>query len=239
MIDLLRTAPHCTGLLISLHGPDAATHEAFTNTPGSFKETCENIRRATAAGLRVHTSTVLTRPNWNQVRATVDLARRLGAQRAVFNRYIGPPMPDLEPDEQQFREAMRDIEALRRTAIGHQPSAISVKYGNCIPQCFEPSSSTGCWAGVAYCTIDPWGNLRPCNHSPTIAGNILEEPIEAISHNDIMNRWRARQWSGCKDCVELEICHGGCRAMAEIRMRIGIRCSVSRFKRIPAVGLPN
>jgi AdoMet-dependent heme synthase len=216
-IDLLRTVSQCSGLLISLHGPDAVSHDAFTCTPSSFEEACENIRRATAAGLRVHTSTVLTCHNYDRVREVAALAFSLGAQRAVFNRYIGFPMPDLEPEPWQLRQAMHDIERMRQYGANGQGSAFSVKYGNCIPQCFAPSSSTGCWAGVAYCTIDPWGNLRPCNHSPTIAGNILEEPIEAIWHNDIMNRWRARQWGGCETCAELETCHGGCRAMAEIR----------------------
>lgn len=215
VIDLLKAAPQCGGLLISLHGSNAATHEEFTCTPGSFEETCENTRCAASAGLRVHTSTVLTRHNYDCIQDIATLAQSLGAQRAVFNRYIGLPMPDLEPAEWQLEQAISDIEALRRSVVsGGRPA---VKYGNCIPQCFAPSSSTGCWAGVAYCTIDPWGNLRPCNHSPTIAGNILEEPIEAIWHNKIMNRWRARLLEQCQDCSALETCHGGCRALAEIR----------------------
>jgi AdoMet-dependent heme synthase len=213
IIDLLKTAPH-TGLLISLHGSDAAAHEAFTHTPGSFQETCENIRRAAAAGLRVHTSTVLTLHNYNRVPEVVALAQSLGARRAVFNRYLGRPLPDLEPDEQQLRRAVRDIEAVRR-----RPSSFDVKYGNCIPQCFVPSASTGCWAGVAYCTIDPWGNLRPCNHSLTIAGNILKESLETLWQGNTMERWRGLLMEQCEACAELHICHGGCRALTEIRQR--------------------
>jgi radical SAM protein with 4Fe4S-binding SPASM domain len=217
IIDLLKDTPQCGGLLVSLHGPDAATHEAFTNTPGSFEETCENVRRATDAGLRVHTSTVLTCHNWNRVREIVTLAQALGAKRAVFNRYIGPPMPDLEPDERQLRQAMRDIDELRQQAISHQPSAISVKYGNCIPQCFALSSSTGCWAGVAYCTIDPWGNLRACSHSPLVVGNVMETPIEELWRSETLDRWRALRPAECENCGELSTCHGGCRALMEIR----------------------
>lgn len=217
LIDLLQATPQCGGLLISLHGPDAATHEAFTHTPGSFEETCDNIRRATAAGVRVHTSTVLTRDNWDRVSEIVALAQKLGARRAVFNRYLGPPMPGLEPEESQLRRAMDDIESLRCRGIRHPASAISVKYGNCIPQCFKPSSSTGCWAGVAYVTIDPWGNLRPCNHSPLVLGNVLETSIEDLWQSKAMNRWRALLPDECKECDALSTCHGGCRAMIEIR----------------------
>ncbi|MBN1429773.1 MAG: radical SAM protein [Anaerolineae bacterium] len=217
MIDLLTGTPQRSGLLISLHGPDAVTHEMFTNTPGSFDETCENIQRATVANLRVHTSTVLTRYNWNRVREIVTLAQMLGAKRAVFNRYLGLPMPDLEPEEWQLRQAMWGIDELGCQAVNHQPAAISVKYGNCIPQCFMPSSSTGCWAGITYGTIDPQGNLRPCNHSPLVVGNVLEASLEELWRSEAMNRWRALLPAECEECGELSTCHGGCRALIEIR----------------------
>lgn len=214
IIDLLKSTPQCGGLLISLHGSDATTHEAFTNTPSSFEETCENILRATKAGLRIHTSTVLTRHNYNQIKEIVALSQKLGAQRAVFNRYIGPYVPGISLDEWQIKYAIQEIERLKRSAISFQHCPI--KYGNCFPQCFTSNSSTGCWAGIAYCTIDPWGNLRPCNHSPMIAGNILEEPIEVIWQNEIMNRWREMRPEQCLNCTQVETCHGGCRAQAEL-----------------------
>jgi radical SAM protein with 4Fe4S-binding SPASM domain len=211
LLGFLATLPREQfGLLISLHGPDAATHETFTQTPGSFEETCANIRRAAGAELRVHTSTIIMRQNYNRLSEMVALAKTLQAERAVFNRYLGPPMPAIEPDERQLRQAMRAIESL-------QKSGENVRYGNCIPQCFAPSSSTGCWAGVAYCTIDPWGNVRPCNHSSTLAGNILREPLEAIWQSETMNHWRALTPKQCRGCSQLDVCHGGCRALVEIR----------------------
>ena len=218
-INLLQKSLTCSGLLISLHGHDADSHVGFTHTPNSFAETCENIRRAAAAGLNIHTSTVLTRHNWNQVQEIVELSQSLGAKRAVFNRYLGPPMPEIEPEPWQIRTAVQDIERLmQRMNTGANPS-FTVRYGNCIPQCFTPSSSTGCWAGVAYCTIDPWGNVRPCNHSPTIVGNLFAESIETLWHNKTMNHWRELMPSQCHTCTEFGTCRGGCRALVEIRER--------------------
>ena len=216
LIGLLKAADHFGGALVSLHGPDAITHETFTQLPGSFEETCQNIQRATDAGLRVHISTVLTRYNYDRVQDVVELARSLGAQRVVFNRYIGPTSSDLLlPDAFQLHQAVLRIESLRRSAS--QSPQFTIRYGNCIPQCFAPSSSTGCWAGIAFCAIDPWGNVRPCTHSPTIAGSILQEPIETVWSSEIMRHWRLRLSSQCKACPILEICHGGCKAVGEIR----------------------
>jgi len=210
LVTFLQTVPQCRGLLVSLHGATDASHEAFTCVPGSFAETCANIRRAVAAGLNVTTSTVVTGYNWYDIEDIARLSQKLGANHAVFNRYLGNPLPQIEPDEGQLRQAVETIDRLRRQ--GRQ-----VKFGNCIPQCFYPSSSTGCLAGVAYCTIDPWGNVRPCNHAPLVCGNLLEQSTEEIWHGEAMNHWRGMIAEQCWHCVELPRCHGGCRAVAMIQ----------------------
>jgi radical SAM protein with 4Fe4S-binding SPASM domain len=158
----------------------------------------------------VTTSTVITRHNWREMGDVVRLSRKLEANHAVFNRYLGESLPQTEPDEDQLHQAIEAIDELRRRGD-------RVKFGNCIPQCFHPSSSTGCLAGVAYCTVDPWGNVRPCNHAPLTCGNLLERSIEEIWRGEDMNRWRGMISEQCWRCLELPRCHGGCRAVAMIK----------------------
>ena len=210
LVTFLHAVPQCRGLLVSLHGATTASHDAFTRVPGSFAETCANVRHVVTAGLNVTTSTVITSYNWYEVEDIVRLSQKLGANHAVFNRYLGKPLPQIEPSEDQLRQAVEAIDDLRRRED-------RVKFGNCIPQCFRSSSSTGCLAGVAYCTVDPWGNVRPCNHAPLTCGNLLERSIEEIWHGDGMNRWRGMIPEQCRRCLELPRCHGGCRAAAMIR----------------------
>ena len=210
LVAFLQTVPQCRGLLVSLHGSMAAAHDAFTRVSGSFDETCANVRRAVNASLNVTTSTVITSRNWHQVHDIVRLSRDLGANHAVFNRYLGESQSHIAPDEDQLRQAMEVIDSLRRQGS-------PIKFGNCIPQCFYPSSSSGCLAGVAYCTVDPWGNVRPCNHAPLICGNVLERSIEEIWHGEAMARWRGMIAEQCWHCLELSRCHGGCRAVAMIQ----------------------
>ena len=212
LIALLRDTPQCKGLLISLHGATATSHDAFTNVPGSFYETHTNIGRAVAAGLSVTASTVITKHNWQEIGAIVALSQELGAHHAVFNRYLGPPLPEIEPSQEQLQHAIQTIEYISQWPTnGQQPK---VKFGNCIPQCFYPSSSIGCLAGIAYCSIDPWGNVRPCNHAPLICGNLLEQSLEEIWNSEAMEYWRGLIPSQCKHCLELPKCHGGCQALA-------------------------
>lgn len=212
LVTFLRVSPHCVGLLVSLHGATAASHDAFTGVLGSFDETCANVRRAVAAGLNVTTSTVITGYNWREIGDVARLSRELGANHAVFNRYLGKPLQQVEPDDAELRRAIEMVETLRRRGE-------RVKFGNCIPQCFHPSSSTGCLAGIAYCTVDPWGNVRPCNHAPLVCGNLLAQPIEEIWCSEAMSRWRDMIVEQCWRCLELPRCHGGCRAVAMLRDR--------------------
>lgn len=212
LIERLRGRPQFSGLLISLHGATAASHEFFTRVPGSFARTQANIRAAAAAGITVAVSTILTRQSCDEVEAVVALARDLGAQHVAFNRYIGAPLPGVEPTLIQLAGAVRQIEALIES--GARPP---VQYGICMPQCFMPNHSEGCLAGAAYAAIDPWGDLHPCTHSPTSAGSLLLSPLEALWHGPVMETWRASVPDECTGCAAYARCHGGCRVQRELR----------------------
>jgi radical SAM protein with 4Fe4S-binding SPASM domain len=207
VLEALRDTPNLFGLLVSLHGARAASHEVFNGVPGSFDETVTNIERAVAAGIPVTLSTVLHSANLDELVETVALAQSLGADHVVFNRYLGLPVPEIGITDAQLMEATQAVDSMHEQG---QPAS----FGICIPQCFTPSSSTGCWAGVASCTVDPWGNLRPCNHSPLIGGNLLMGTLEEAWNSPEMERFRQAVPEACQTCAAFPICHGGCRALA-------------------------
>lgn len=207
VIRLLRGTAACEGLLVSLHGPDARTHEAFSSAPGSFAETAANIRRAADAGLDVATSMVIHRGNWDRIAETLHLALSLGAHHVICNRFIGPPAAGVTPSQTQLRAAIAAIESLR--AAG-QP----IRFGNCIPQCFATSSARACTAGSAFATVDPWGRVRPCNHAPLVAGDLRTQSVQEVWQGEAMAYWRSLVPADCTTCAALATCHGGCRAQA-------------------------
>jgi radical SAM protein with 4Fe4S-binding SPASM domain len=195
------------GFLISLHGPTATAHEAFTRQPGSFVETLANIRMAIKARLPVSLSCIITRLNWHLVEEMVKTAKGLGANSVVFNRYLGANTTTLAAGAEELQSAIHSIEILR--AAGEP-----VKLGNCLPACFAPTSQAGCLAGIAFFTVDPWGRARPCNHASLLCGNLLQQSVEAIWHSPTMARWRALYSAQCESCAALATCRGGCRAQA-------------------------
>ncbi len=211
LIGYLKTFPQFVGMLISLHGADATTHEAYSGICGSFDETVTNIRRAVVAGLNVATSTVIHKHNFDQIPPIVEFSNTLGANLAVINRYLGKPLPQIETSAAELKMAVQVVEQLH-----HQGAR--VKFGTCVPQCFVGNSSTGCLAGAAYCAISPWGELRPCNHSSTVAGNLLKQSIDETWHSAEMETWRGLMPNECEiECTAFAKCHGACRALIEIR----------------------
>lgn len=209
IVQLLKRVPVFQGLLISLHGPSPESHEAFTCVDGSFIGALSSVRMAREAGLPVNLSCVITHHNWNQVAEVVEMAQGLGASGVIFNRYLGHHAAGLTASAAELRSAVHTI--TRLWATGH-----NVKLGNCVPQCFAHTGQAGCLAGLAFFTIDPWGKVRPCNHAPLVAGDLLHEPVEQIWHSPHMAHWRSLTPSQCTDCSLVTSCQGGCRAQALI-----------------------
>ncbi|MHC4643106.1 MAG: SPASM domain-containing protein, partial [Planctomycetota bacterium] len=74
-----------------------------------------------------------------------------------------------------------------------------------------------CAAGTerAYYTIDPVGNVRPCNHTSTIIGNLFEMPLKEIVESEKLMSFRQARPTFCAGCDLEEECLGGCKAAAE------------------------
>jgi radical SAM protein with 4Fe4S-binding SPASM domain len=214
VIRFLAGRQHLEGILVSVHGAQATSHEAFTATPGSFGEAVTNARRAAQAGVRVVTSTVITHQNCGGIEEIVALTQDMGVERATFSRFIGPSLPGIEASEEELRLAVRDLEWLMGN--GHFPGKEreALRYGSPIPHCFVANRSNGCMAGFVHATVDPWGNLRPCPHVPTIVGNVLDQEFEQIWRSPIMETWREGLLDLCDGCSIADECRSGCQAQA-------------------------
>jgi radical SAM protein with 4Fe4S-binding SPASM domain len=210
LIRQLLGRPRLAGLLVSLHGCRSESHEAFSGVTGSFHETVRNVRLALDAGITVALSTIITRHSLPELAGVVELAQGLGVQHVAFNRYLGAPDPEIEPTHAQMQTAVKEIERLIR-------GGLPVKYGIGMPQCFHTNSSEGCLAGVAYVAIDPWGRVHPCSHSPSLVGSLHEMSLAQLWRSAAMEVWRALMPLVCIDCAAYTVCHGGCRAVQELR----------------------
>lgn len=208
VISLFADCKYLDGLLISLHGSDPDSYRAFVVTD-SFDIVIRNIQRATQAGLRVGTNTILLKSNVDQIEDIARLSFSLGAQSAAFSRYYGHSIPSLELSELELHNAIHRIAQLREAES-------RVVFNNCVPMCFSDVDipTKGCTSGFTHCTIDPLGNARPCTHSPFMLGNVLEQDISAIWDSAPLWEWRNLVPESCTGCGVFNKCRGGCRATA-------------------------
>jgi radical SAM protein with 4Fe4S-binding SPASM domain len=206
IIDLYQEQKNCLGMLVSLHSSTSHSHNTLVNDNNAFAETCANIRRAADAGIEVFTNTILSKESCEQVEDIIRLSEELGAEYAVFNRFLGKENPH-HPSEEQFRDTVLQIEDLHKQGV-------SCRIGNCVPKCFAPNSTEGSNAGIEHCAISPQGLVRPDNLTSTVFGNIFEQSITEIWQSEQARQYRQQIAPACLNCVELSRCRGGDRSVA-------------------------
>ena len=78
------------------------------------------------------------------------------------------------------------------------------------------SYGTHCAAAKDFFVIDPAGQVRTCNHSPIVVGNVFDNEI--ISNTAYWNVFAQGQYHPlmCHYCKSICICDCGCREVANI-----------------------
>lgn len=207
VIKILQAQPCFLGLLISLHGSNATDHCGFTESPAkAFVDTCYNIKATTQEGLRVFTNTVITNKNFDKISDIVSLSQQLGAEMAVFNRFVATEHA-LMPTPQQLSIALQTILGLRQ-----QGNACRI--GNSIPKCFFPHNAYAAPAGFELCHISPSGKVRPDNFSNFGFGNLFFNDLSNIWNSDKAHFFRNHIPNSCLDCAALPACRGGVKSLS-------------------------
>jgi len=197
-------------------------HDTLSGREGAFDRVTLAVADLKAAGQMVVCVFVATKLNLPTWRETAELAVALGADGIMFNRF-NPGGRGAENVE-RLQASPEDLTAALDTA-----EEISAEYDfpiSCsiaMPPClfdtdkYERLTFGFCAAGTerAYYTLDPMGNVRPCNHSPTVLGNIRQTPFWQMADSPAMRAFMAARPAFCGGCkLEME-CLGGCKAAAE------------------------
>jgi radical SAM protein with 4Fe4S-binding SPASM domain len=198
-------------------------HDRLSGLPGSW----DAVLRA-MANIRLHhgqfvAAFVATRINIGDVREVMRMAFAFGARAVMFNRFNAGGrglihLEELGPGLGQLRQALGEAEA---ASIEYGlPVACSIPIQPClIDMSAYPHLGFGfCAAGTerAYYTLDPLGNVRPCNHTPTVLGNLFEESFADLVAPERMADFVAAIPPACAGCSRRAECQGGCKAAAQV-----------------------
>jgi radical SAM protein with 4Fe4S-binding SPASM domain len=198
-------------------------HDELSGSRGAWQAVLSAITAIRSQHGQVVASFVATRRNISHLQQVNRLAFAFGARGLMLNRFnpggrSREHMVDLLPSVEQVKQALETAEAAVKEysfpiscSIPIQPCLIDISH--------YPHLGFGyCAAGSerAYYTLDPLGNLRPCNHSELILGNLLEEPFSQLITAERMSPFKCAIPEYCRDCSLRKECQGGCKASAQV-----------------------
>jgi len=209
---------------VPLLSSEAAIHDRLSGSAGAFDRVTEAIADLKLAGQHVVGVFVATRLNLHTWRDTIELGVALGLDGIMLNRFNpgGAGLGNLELLQAAPGELQAALDVAEELAEAYDiPISCSIAMPPCLFDTgrYRRLSFGFCAAGTgrAYTTIDPAGNVRPCNHSPTILGSLrsptarLGELLESAALREFV----AARPAFCAGCRLEETCLGGCKAAAE------------------------
>lgn len=198
-------------------------HDRMSGSVGAFDAVLAALAHIRAHHGHAAVVFVATQDNLDQVGGVLELAFAFGVRGVLLNRF-NPGCTDadevtrLMPGVDDLRGALARADAVAGR-LGMQVSC-SIPIQPCLIDLngFRHLRSGFCAAGTerAYTTLDAAGNVRPCNHTATVLGNVWEEPVERIMAPERIESFTSAVPDVCGDCSRVATCQGGCRAAAEV-----------------------
>ncbi len=197
-------------------------HDALTGTPGSWQRVLRSLDQLQALGARVVPVVILTRENCVGLAATLSLLAGRGLRQVMINRFNpgGRGLAELAallPPPAELRAAFAVADA-QAAALGLRITS-NVGLPHCLvdPHAYPHLRFTSCSADLEQrpLVLDLDGNLRLCNHSPVVFGNLFAAPLAELLGCEYLERWRTAVPAACAGCERFPRCFGGCRAAAE------------------------
>ena len=208
---------------LPLLGATREAHDRISGRQGAFDDVTQAIAHCKSAGQMVVAVFVATRENLADWAEVYQLAFAMGCDGVMFNRFNpggtgAGHVERLQASPAELSAALDDAQRLVDEL--EMPVSCSIPMPACL---FDhsrwPALSFGyCAAGTAraYYTLDAVGNVRPCNHSATVLGNIRQQHFRRLARSKTMKTFAAARPALCAGCSLETTCQGGCKAAAEI-----------------------
>jgi len=209
---------------VSLHSNREEIHDRLAGRAGNFQEVIDAMINVKKLGGHVTTVFVATKMNIETFKDTVEVNALLGAEWLLFNRVACggtcvTSWRDLVATPRQIKDALdaaAPVAARYRVGLSAgvqiQPCLVDLSQYEKVYSGFCPLNDPG--SEGSYFAIDPAGNLRMCNRSKIILGNLLEQSFNEIARSPEVEEFGEAVPEFCRDCQLASTCAGGCKADA-------------------------
>ena len=190
-----------------------------------FNSVINGMRNIKECDKRFAIAFIATRLNYKDLEKTVELAIAFGAEGILYNRmnvsaHNYPYAKKLLPTPDIIKENLDILETMGKeyglpisSSIPIQPCLIDTRGYKHIHFGFCPLAGKD-----SYFTVDPMGNLRVCNHSSMIIGNLLEKRFFELYKHPYIHQFMTTIPKSCKSSCPSEFldrCQGGCKEAAK------------------------
>ena len=196
-------------------------HNTLTRSD-SWERVVEAIPTVKLAKSRIVVVFVALAPNTEEAHGVIEMAFALGADAVMLNRFNAggtglQHLDELLPRPDSLKAVLDAAE--RAAEEFHLPIPVSVPVPPCVVDTtgYTHLGFGYCAAGTerAYYTVDPLGNVRMCNHSPLILGNILTTRFRDLARGALAQQFVEDVPEFCRPCRLVATCQGSCKAAAE------------------------
>jgi radical SAM protein with 4Fe4S-binding SPASM domain len=198
-------------------------HDRLSGVAGAFDAVLAAMARIRSHGGQFVAVFVATRLNLPDLYDTLRLAFAFGARGMMLNRFnVGgrgiAHVDELLPSVEELRAALAVADKISAELGFSISSSIPIQPCLIDMSAFPRLGFGFCAAGTerAYYTLDPTGNLRPCNHTTTILGNLFDEPFADLIAPERMADFCQALPDFCQPCSQRKTCQGGCKAAAQV-----------------------
>lgn len=193
--------PRC--IHFSVYSHISKKHDAITQTPGSFNKTIKAIETCTTIGIPVNIKTPIFDETIDDIQGIVSLAETLTASIELGQNITPKKNGDLKPTVLKISGEEKDN--LVHYAIKNLITTIGDETDK------KQVSDKLCGAGEHSISINPYGDVYPCNLLQLCIGDVTKQSVKEIWDKSSVLKWwrennkRSRK-KGCSNCNLTERC---------------------------------
>lgn len=176
LAEIIRIRP--MSMSFSIYSGIPEEHDGITGVKGSFQKTLTTLKKVKAAGITVSIKTPVMAPTLKGFPAIQALCEDLGVRSEVSYLICATNQGDIAPTKFRLGNVEKYKQVMRLARKGKQLTE------------FKPRDihDVICGAGRLALSINPYGEVFPCNGLNYPLGNVKETSIEEIWNSDALRR---------------------------------------------------
>lgn len=203
---------------ISLPALSPESYKTITQTDkaATVRESILNLKSIHPEA-HLSVAVTVTALNYHEIGDIIELSYAFSVDSVVLNRFV--PGGEGIANREQLELSHSQLKSVLHTANAMSekckiPVTVAIPVEPCIiPHNEYPNLRFGsCVCGESKWTIDPRGNLRICEQSPDILGNLFADSISVLMNSSQVTSFRNDMpQAECNICPSIKNCGGGCR----------------------------